>query len=417
MTEVLTPPPTPTYPLRRSTGDRLVGGVCGGLGRRYAIDPVILRVLFVVAVFASGVGLLVYLALWLLLPQDTDPAPDPLTRNVLALVVGLVVAFGALMAAFGWLGSLGAFTGVLVAALLVGIVWWVLQQDRSPRAALSTSAPAPEWAPPTGFAYGGTGAPSQPPTEPYPPAPYPPARPRERSFLGLITVLAAIVVGAGLSAMSAAGIWSIGAAGGLAAVLGVLAIGLLVGAFAGRARWLIVLALPLALLVGAVAHVAPILSDGVPGGVGERSWTPTATGHYELGVGDATLDLTDWATSATADQPHGQTVSATLGIGELTVLVPRTWDVTVTAETGVGRVSLNGDQLAENRMDQPVDLTLPATGTAAGELRLQLDARVGDINIQQRAVAETPVPRQRTPDQDRGTTDRTAGAATKENAR
>lgn len=420
MTQVLPPPPAPAYPLRRSTGDRLIGGVCGGLGRRYGIDPVILRVVFVVAVFASGVGALVYLALWLLLPADNDPAPDPLTRNVLALVVGLLVAFGALMTAFGWLGSLGAFTGVLVGAVLVGLVVWLMQQNtRSQQATMNTSAPSPEWTPPTGFAYGGTGAPTTPPAPPTGPfPPYPPAPPRERSYLGLITVLAAIVVGAGMATLSAAGIWSVGAAGGLAAVLGVLAIGLLIGAIAGRARWLIVLALPLALTVAAVAHVAPILSDGVPGGVGQRTWAPTAPGHHELGLGDATLDLTRWAASTTADQPTGQTVSAELGVGELSVVVPRTWAVTVDAQIGVGRVSLNGERVGGNRPDESVNLTLPATGEPTGELHLVLDTRVGDIDIQQRTVAELPVPEQRTPDQDRSTADRSpAAATTKENAR
>jgi phage shock protein PspC (stress-responsive transcriptional regulator) len=56
--------------LRRSTDDRLVAGVCAGLGRHFDIDPVVFRVLFaVLTVFSSGVWLVVYAALWLIIPE------------------------------------------------------------------------------------------------------------------------------------------------------------------------------------------------------------------------------------------------------------------------------------------------------------------------------------------------------------
>src|ERR1044072_3988853 len=56
--------------LRRSRPGLRVAGVAGGLGRHLDIDPVILRVEFVVLTFFGGVGLLLYIALWLLLPED-----------------------------------------------------------------------------------------------------------------------------------------------------------------------------------------------------------------------------------------------------------------------------------------------------------------------------------------------------------
>ena len=52
--------------LRRTAGDRKVAGVAGGLARHLDIDPVILRVAFVVLVFFGGAGLLLYVACWLL---------------------------------------------------------------------------------------------------------------------------------------------------------------------------------------------------------------------------------------------------------------------------------------------------------------------------------------------------------------
>ena len=57
--------------LYRSTGDRWLAGVCGGIAEYFEIDPTVVRVLFVLfSVFAGG-GILAYIILWLLIP----PAP------------------------------------------------------------------------------------------------------------------------------------------------------------------------------------------------------------------------------------------------------------------------------------------------------------------------------------------------------
>ena len=64
--------------LTRSTTDRKISGVSGGLGAYLGIDPVLVRVGFVVTTLASGVGLLAYLALLAIVPADEghpDPAP------------------------------------------------------------------------------------------------------------------------------------------------------------------------------------------------------------------------------------------------------------------------------------------------------------------------------------------------------
>ncbi|MGH3592345.1 MAG: PspC domain-containing protein, partial [Pseudonocardiaceae bacterium] len=59
---------------RRRTDDRKVAGVAAAIGRRYAIDPVLVRVAFVVATVFGGSGVLLYLLGWLLLPAEGDPA-------------------------------------------------------------------------------------------------------------------------------------------------------------------------------------------------------------------------------------------------------------------------------------------------------------------------------------------------------
>src|SRR4051812_30401157 len=79
------PPPQPPEPERpeapaaeaprrllRSTDDRVVAGVAGGLGRYIAIDPVIVRIALVVLTFFGGAGALLYLAAVLLVPSEDE---------------------------------------------------------------------------------------------------------------------------------------------------------------------------------------------------------------------------------------------------------------------------------------------------------------------------------------------------------
>jgi len=55
--------------LTRSDSDRMIGGVCGGLASYFGIDSAIVRLIFVLAVL-SGVSPLVYLVLWIILPEE-----------------------------------------------------------------------------------------------------------------------------------------------------------------------------------------------------------------------------------------------------------------------------------------------------------------------------------------------------------
>lgn len=56
--------------LTRSAKNRVIAGVCGGLGEYLGIDPGLVRVLFVLLGIGRGVGVLVYLLLWLLIPRE-----------------------------------------------------------------------------------------------------------------------------------------------------------------------------------------------------------------------------------------------------------------------------------------------------------------------------------------------------------
>jgi phage shock protein C len=63
--------------LTRSDSDRMIGGVCGGLASYFGIDSAIVRLIFVLAVL-SGVSPLVYLVLWIILPEEQSrPSASP----------------------------------------------------------------------------------------------------------------------------------------------------------------------------------------------------------------------------------------------------------------------------------------------------------------------------------------------------
>ena len=64
--------PEPRPRLTRSSTDSLIGGVAGGIGRHLGVDPLAIRITFVILTFAGGLGLLAYLACLVLLPSD-DP--------------------------------------------------------------------------------------------------------------------------------------------------------------------------------------------------------------------------------------------------------------------------------------------------------------------------------------------------------
>lgn len=59
--------------LYRSKDDRMIAGVCGGIGKNTDIDPNLIRILFIVLAFCSlGIMVLIYLCSWILLPEEGD---------------------------------------------------------------------------------------------------------------------------------------------------------------------------------------------------------------------------------------------------------------------------------------------------------------------------------------------------------
>ncbi|MBN1630079.1 MAG: PspC domain-containing protein [Thermoleophilia bacterium] len=64
--------------LYRSRADKMIGGVCGGLGEYFEVDPTIVRVLWVAVTLFGGAGVIAYLILWVIVPEEP---PAPLQRS------------------------------------------------------------------------------------------------------------------------------------------------------------------------------------------------------------------------------------------------------------------------------------------------------------------------------------------------
>ncbi|HRI05889.1 MAG TPA: PspC domain-containing protein [Candidatus Dojkabacteria bacterium] len=58
--------------LVRSKTDQIIAGVCGGIAEYFEIDPIIVRLLFALLVFSGGSGVLIYIILWIIMPEKGD---------------------------------------------------------------------------------------------------------------------------------------------------------------------------------------------------------------------------------------------------------------------------------------------------------------------------------------------------------
>lgn len=132
------PPPPPGAdgqrpPLRRSTSDKVLGGVSGGLAEYTGIDALLWRVGFIALVFAGGTGVIVYLLLWVLMPRRRDgegvaavrvdagpPEPRSPVPGITVAVLLILVGVMALVArTTSW--SPGAAPFLATALITVGI--------------------------------------------------------------------------------------------------------------------------------------------------------------------------------------------------------------------------------------------------------------------------------------------------------
>ncbi|WP_335941242.1 PspC domain-containing protein [Streptomyces sp. PTD5-9] len=428
------PPPEPRPQLRRSPRQKVVAGVCGGLGRYCDVDPVIFRIVLGVLSVTGGIGLIFYGFAWLLIPldgEDENEARRLLSGRVegasLVAVLLALIGCGLFLSMLGNGGTL-AFSAMLSLAV-VGFAVWTQNRRTAPQDPLHPAtaqavadAPPEVKAPPTpgspswwrdpivkdgttgpvarGYLWGPADTPvgGRRSARPGGPDPRDPFRPPGRepgttgpvSIGGLVFVLALIAggVGTGLT-------WDGHPLGtslqfGLAGALAVFGFGMLVSSFLGRTGFgtVMLAMITAALLAGASALPKDITTQWM-----REGWRPATAAavrpHYELGTGQARLDLSEVAV------PEGTTVATAVrvGAGRLLVVVPKAVTVRVDARAGLGDITLPVDRAGGAPAGRPSDMdvapaltehrTLPPApgGKPAGTVELTLEVGIGQVEV------------------------------------
>lgn len=436
------PPDAPGPQLRRSPRQKVVAGVCGGLGRYCDVDPVIFRIVLGVLSVTGGIGLIFYGFAWLLLPLEGEEENE--ARRLLsgrvdgASLVALLLALigcGLFLSMLGNRGML-AFAALLSVAVVGCSVW-----TQSRRTATEEDLAAPGGAPAAAPAHPHTGGLGTPPPEvkapptpggpswwrdpivkdgttgpvgsgylwgppdtdvdaaqakaragrPSPDAPFRPpapaaAAPGPRSIGGLVflTALVAGGLGTGLS-------WEQQPLGtalqiGLVAALAVFGLGLLVSSLLGRTGFGTVL---MAVVTAVLLAGATMLPKEIGTEWARQEWRPAEVSavqqRYELGTGDARLDLSG------VTVPPGESVRTRLGVGagRAAVVVPKGVTVKVRAEAGLGEIRLEEGQRVQVRInsDQSSERTLPPPEGAkpAGTIELEVEVGVGQVEVSRAA--------------------------------
>lgn len=319
--------------LTRSRTERVFGGVAGGLGRYFDVDPIVFRIGFAAATLAGGLGIFVYVAAVLFVPEE-GAETAPADRSRLLTIAGAVVLA---IAAIATLDNGGFFFGPLVPLAIAGGIGYGIYRAVRGR----------EDGRPVTF-----------------------ARLAGWVALGIGAVLASFALAFGSA-------WA--AAEGSGAVIAgiVIAIGALVVASAtrrSRARWLALPAMIIAVPLGVVA-AADVSFDG---GFGERSYRPASVadlpaGGYQLGAGELVVDLRD------VDLPAGRetAIDLELGMGSAQVLVPK--DVCVVTETRVGGGYVNLRGRDTGGVD--LDFRVRAGADRAPRLLVRGDVGLGALEI------------------------------------
>ena len=406
------PEPAPQPPLhhdldrlRRSTTNRYIAGVAGGLGRHFNIDPTIIRVLLVVLAFFGGAGLVIYAVCWLFVPED-NAAHAPIRvgsepRKILLLAAAGIAFLLAVGDAFN---GFDAGWPIVSIAVLIAVVL-IIRDRRHDEPTSGTPAapgsatppvpgpgadvPAPAYAPTYGPASPGTEQTAVlNPTSVVPPAWQPPVtrpplvspHPKRTGILWFWPTIALIAVGLGVLGIYDHSHHVVdGAYPALA--LAITAVMLLVGSVVGRPGGLI--------LIGFVSALALAGNVAVGGKFGFdaqqiREMPDTAAqvqDDYHTTVGDIRLDLTRLSDP---EALAGRQIDVHLRTGAIRVIVPRSLNVHVDANLDIaGGITVPGNDGGGFNHEVSTDLVgVPTTTTAP--LDLDLDAKLGQITVEYR---------------------------------
>jgi phage shock protein PspC (stress-responsive transcriptional regulator) len=365
--------------LERRTADRVIGGVAGGLADYLNVDPLLIRVGFAGLMLFSGAGLPLYLLGWLFIPASGRA--DSIAMSSLRELLqhrALVVALGVLLVLLflispvrEGLESAYYYTPPeLFWALGIAIVGVLLLLPRGRAGAAGAGAGIA--AQPAGVAGRADAPDSWQPAAPVTAAVSRPTRPA--SPLGWYAVAGASIAVGLVAIYDSLARRQVALADYFGTALLVLGVGLVVGAWWGRARLLILLglaALPFAL-------ASAFVSVPLVGGIGDNYFGPQSVqevrSDYRLAGGTLYLDL-----SALAGEHGPVSMAASVGVGKIVVIVPNDADVDVTGSAGGGRLSLLHIEQAGTSLEQRVVGDRAADATT---IVLRLEVGIGDIDVE-----------------------------------
>jgi phage shock protein PspC (stress-responsive transcriptional regulator) len=364
--------------LLRSTKERMLWGVAGGLGEYLRIDPTLVRLGFVVAAFFGGFGVLAYLLMAVIVPQDDGSGKPAGGRRppTAAIVLLVLVALFAIPGPFwGWGdGWWWGFAGPLWIGFLIlaGVLAYRAISGRSRRSGETQRSSVGEaQSQRAAAASAGETAETEVIDQP----------PRVVRGIAIALLILAGLAAACCVAVCAAWLAATGNGEIVAGIVIALGLALAATAFIADARraapWLLAGALILALPAGAVA-AADIRFDG---GIGERTYRPASVTDlpgdgYDLGVGRLVVDLRDLPFQA------GQTVSvdSELGIGQMVVSVPSSVCVDAHATGKAGHLLVQGE--SSSGVDPDYDSGQPQG--SAPRLDLEADIQLGEVVVTDR---------------------------------
>ncbi|MCY4367988.1 MAG: PspC domain-containing protein [bacterium] len=384
-----------TTSLHRPDEGRWLAGVASGLGLRFGVPVWINRIAFALLCFAGGLGALLYVAGWLLIPREGEAdaivqgwlGTGQARRWVGVTLVGLAVIIMA--SETGLIRSDLAFAVVLIG---LGVMLYRgdlsrehHQQDVAPSSSEAAASASEQAKPPVS-----EDAPSGR-TPPESPAPTPPSV-AETSYLGRVTVGLAVL------ALGVLGLMDSVIPGFhpqfrhyVALFVVVIGVGLIVGAWFGRPGSLIVLGLllvPFLVLSPLVDLIDRRSSFEFDFTMSERSiHRPGSVAgildEYDLGVGSLLIDLRNV-------DFDGRTVATEvdLGIGGLTVYLPDGVSATVYGDVGVGEL-LVGSQRYNGLLGVSGVYHLDGS---EGMLVLEADVGIGHVEVISRPVPDSALP-------------------------
>jgi len=374
--------PLATYRrLERRTSNRVIGGVAGGLADYLNVDPLLIRVGFAGLMLFSGAGIPLYLLGWLFIPLAGHP--DSVAMGWLRSLTGrpgtiIVLGILALLVFVSFpvmrrLDDFGGFyiPGEIWLALGIAFVGLLLLLPRGQGGAGVARPPAAAPPPAPDAMTGATAAATYWAPAPAPAIPAEPPRPP--SPLGWYALAGTFISVGVVALIDNQSNVAVELADYFGVALLALGLGLVIGAWRGRARALILIGLVLV----PFALAASFIKVPLDGGFDSRYLQPQSAAElqpeYRLVGGTLWLDLS---------QLEGQTgqvdLRASVGVGEIEVILPR--DAVVDASSSVegGTLNLFGREFSGTSVAQRV---VGNEGGAGVNVHLVLDVGLGSVYI------------------------------------